>query len=95
MPDATPVRLTEQLVTLAVVDKEQLAATVPTAVFDETKLTLPVGALAGVVVSATVAVQVEIPVGMIVLGLQATLVDVLSFPVTVTVMAAEVLVLVL
>ena len=95
VPVATPVKVTEQLVTLAVVDKAQLAPTVPTLVFEETKLTLPVGELVGVVVSATVAVQVEVPVGMIVLGLQATPVVVLSLPVTVTVMVAEVLVLVL
>jgi len=94
VPTATPVKVTEQLVTLAVVDKVQLAPAVPTPVFDETKLTLPDGALAGVVVSATVAVQVEVPVGIIVLGLQATPVDVLSLPVTVTVMVAAVLVLV-
>ena len=94
-PAATPVKITEQLVTLAVVDRVQLAPTKPTPAFDETKLTLPVGALPGVVVSATVAVHVETPVGTIVPGLQATPVDVLSLPVTVTVMVAEALVLVL
>jgi len=94
-PTATPVKVTEQLVTLAVVDKLQLAPTVPTPVFDETKPTLPVGALAGVVVSATVAVHVEVAPGRIVLGVQATLVDVLSLPVTVTETVAAVLVLVL
>ncbi len=95
VPAATPVNVTEQLVTLAVVDNVQLAPAVPTPAFDETKLTLPVGALAAIVVSATVAVQVEVPDGIIVLGLQATPVDVLSFPVAVTVMVAAVLVLVL
>ena len=43
------------------------------------KLTVPVGVLAGVVVSATVTVQVLVPVGTIVLGLQTTTVEVLSF----------------
>lgn len=59
-------------------DKVQLAPTVPTAVLDEVKLTLPPGVFAGVVVSVTVAVQVESPAGTIVLGLHATLVEVLS-----------------
>jgi hypothetical protein len=48
-------------------------------VLDDVKLTEPVGVLAGVVVSVTVAVQVEVPPGRIVAGLQATAVDVLSF----------------
>jgi hypothetical protein len=95
LPTATPVKVTEQLVTLAVVDNEQLAPAVPTLVSDETKLTVPVGAFVEVVVSATVAVQEEVPVGIIVLGLQATPVDVLSLPVMVTVMVAAVLALVL
>jgi hypothetical protein len=95
VPTATPVKVAEQLVTPAVVDKVQLVSTVPTAVFEETKLTLPVGALAAVVVSATVAVQVEVPVGTIVPGVQATPVDVLSLPVTVTVTVAATLALVL
>jgi hypothetical protein len=56
----------------------QLAVTVPTAVFDDTKATAPVGMFVGVVVSLTVAVQVECPVGTIVPGLQATAVDVVS-----------------
>jgi hypothetical protein len=95
VPTATPVKLTVHLVRPAAVDKVQLVPTVPTPVFDETKLTLPVGALAGTVVSATVTVQVEVPVGMIMLGLQATLVDVLSLPLTVTVIVEAALVLVL
>ena len=73
-PGATPVKAAVQLPP----DKVQLAATVPTRVLEDTKVTLPVAVLAGVVVSATVAVQVEIPVGTIVLGLQATLVVVVS-----------------
>jgi hypothetical protein len=95
VPTATPVKVTEQLVTLAVVDKVQLASTVPTEVFEDTKLTVPPGVFEAVVVSVTVAVQLEVPVGTIVLGLQTTLVDVLSLLVTVTVTVAAVLVLVL
>jgi hypothetical protein len=52
------------------------------------KLTIPVGVFDGVVVSATVAVQVEVPVGTIVAGLQATVVVVASFAVTVMVLDA-------
>jgi hypothetical protein len=95
VPTATPVKVTEQLVTLAVVDKVQLASTVPTEVFEDTKLTVPPGVFKAVVVSVTVAVHLEVPVGTIVLGLQTTLVDVLSLLVTVTVTVAAVLVLVL
>jgi hypothetical protein len=91
MPTATPVKVTAHVPE----DRVQLAPTVPTPVFDETKLTLPDGTLAGFLVSPTVAVQVEALVGIIELGLQATLVDVLSLPVTVTVMVAAVLVLIL
>ena len=75
VPGATPVNLAVQVAFESV----QLAATVPTTVFDETKLTVPVGVLAGVVVSVTVAVQVEVPVETTVPGLHTTLVDVLSF----------------
>ena len=60
-------------------DSVQVAPTVPTAVLDEVKLTLPVGMCEAVVVSATVAVHVEVPPGGIELGLQETVVDVLSF----------------
>jgi hypothetical protein len=46
-----------------------------------TKLTEPVGVLEAVVVSVTVAVQLVVPPGAIVVGgPQVTLVDVLSFP---------------
>jgi hypothetical protein len=62
-------------------------------VLDEVKLTLPPGAFEGVVVSATVTEHEEVPVGTIVLGLQAILVDVLSLPAAETVIVAEVLML--
>jgi hypothetical protein len=48
-------------------------------VLDDVKLTEPVGVLAGVVVSVTVAAQVEEALGRIVPGVQVTAVDVLSF----------------
>jgi len=91
VPTATPVKVTEHVPEV----RMQLAPTVPTAVFEEVKLAVPVGVLDGVVVSATVTVQVEVPVGTIVLGLQTTLVDVLSFAAAVTVTVAAALVLVL
>lgn len=91
VPGATPVNVATQVPDVS----EQLALTVPIAVFDEVKPTLPPGTFVGVVVSATVTVQVEVPVGTIELGLQATLVEVLSLLVTVTVIVAEVLVLML
>ena len=75
LPGATPVKATLQLPDT----KVQLAATVPTAVFDDVKLTVPVGVFAGVVVSVTVAVQVDVPGRVIVLGLQLTPIVVLSF----------------
>lgn len=57
---------------------EQLAAAVPTAVFDEVKLTVPDGILAEVVVSETVAVHDEVaPIAMLA-GAHDTDVDVLS-----------------
>jgi len=52
-PDATPVTVAVQLPP----DNAQLAPTVPTAVSDEERLTLPDGVFAGFVVSATVRVQ--------------------------------------
>jgi hypothetical protein len=73
----------------------QLAPTVPTAVFEEVKPTVPVGEFEAVVVSITVAVHVEVPVGTIVAGLHATLVEVLSLTAAVTMTVAEALVLVL
>jgi hypothetical protein len=89
VPLATPVKVTVHLP----VNSMQLAPTVPTAIFEETKFTVPVGVLDGVVVSVTVAVQVEVPAGTIVLGPQTTPVDVLSWPVAVTVTVAVALVL--
>ncbi len=56
LPEATPVKVTEQLPAVNM----QLAPTVPTAVFDETKLTVPDGVFAAFVVSVTVAVHVEV-----------------------------------
>jgi len=72
------VNVTVQLATpvVAVADKVQLAPTVPTAVLDETKLTMPVGVVGVVKVSVTVAVQVEVPPRLMEIGLQATAVDV-------------------
>lgn len=89
VPAATPVSVAVHLPAL----KVQVVVTVATPVFDEVKPTLPVGTLEGVVVSETVAVQVEVPVGTIVTGLQAMVVDVLSLLVAVTVIVAEALTL--
>ncbi len=89
VPTATPVKATVHLPD----DKMQLAPTVPTVVSDDVKLTVPVGVLDAVVVSVTVTVQVEVAPGRIVLGLHATLVDVVSLPVTVTVIVADPLLL--
>jgi hypothetical protein len=60
VPAATPVKVTEQLVGLTVPVRVQLAPTVPTAVLDETKVTVPVGAVGVGEVSVTVAVHVEV-----------------------------------
>ena len=78
VPGATPVKTAVQLPDTRV----QLAATVPTAVFDDVKLTVPVGVFPGVVVSLIVLVQMEVALGAIVAGLQATLLDVSSFAAT-------------
>jgi len=91
VPTATPVKVTVHLPD----DKVQLAPTVPTDVFEDTKLTVPLGVFDADVVSVTVAVQAEVPVGAIVLGLQATAVDVSSLLVAVTVTVAAELALVL
>jgi hypothetical protein len=74
VPGATPVKIATQLPP----DKAQLAATVPTAVFEDTKFTLPVAVREAVVVSVTVAVHVEVPPMLIEARLQTTAVDVLS-----------------
>jgi hypothetical protein len=75
-PGATPVKATEQL---PVESRVQLALTVPTVVSDDTKLTVPDEMLDEVVVSATEAVQVEVPPILIEAGPHTTLVDVASF----------------
>ena len=99
-PAVVPVNITEQLVTLATVDRLQvlelrLPPVVPAV---RVNVTVPVGALEGVVVSATVAVtaavQLLAPKAMLQLTFP-TLVDVLSLPVEVTVTVARALVLVL
>ena len=74
VPGLTPVKAAVQLPP----DKMQLAATVPTAVFEDTKVTLPVAVREAVVVSVTVAVHVEIPPMLIEARLQLTAVDVPS-----------------
>ncbi len=74
VPGATPVKAAVQLPP----DKMQLAATVPTAVFEDTKVTLPVGVREAVVVSVTVAVHVEVPPMLMEARLQLTAVDVPS-----------------
>jgi hypothetical protein len=91
VPTATPVKGTVHIPE----DKVQLAPAVATAVFDDLKVTVPVGVLEPVVASLTVAVQVEVAPGRIEPGLQTTLVAVLSLPVAVTVTVAAALVLVL
>ncbi len=58
--------------------KLQLAATVPTAVLDDVKVTEPVGVLAAFVVSVTVAVQVDVPPMLMLAATQETPVVVLS-----------------
>ncbi len=76
VPAATPVKTAVQLPDTRV----QLAATVPTAVLDDVKLTVPVGVFAGVGMSETVAVQVEVPPMLIEAGAQDTTVKVSSLP---------------
>jgi hypothetical protein len=83
VPGATPVKIALQLPAL----KMQLAATVPTAVFDDVNVTLPVAVREAVVVSDTVAVHVEVPPMLMEARLQTTAVDVLS---ATTVIALEV-----
>ena len=98
VPAVVPVNVTEQLVTPAVVDKLHVLATSepPVVPAVNVKVTMPVGALEAVVVSATVAVtdavQLVAPNAMLQLTLP-TLVDVVSLPVTVTVTVAAALVL--
>jgi hypothetical protein len=75
LPEATPVTVTVQLPDG---DRVQLASTVPTVVSDDVNVTLPVGVFDGVVVSETVTVHVEVPPMLMLLGEQATAVEVLS-----------------
>ena len=60
-------------------DKVQLEAMVPTPALDDVKLTVPVGVFEALVVSGTVAVQVDAPPIVRVLGLHETLEEVASF----------------
>ena len=85
VPGLTPVKAAVQLPP----DKMQLAATVPTAVFEDTKVTLPVAVREAVVVSVTVAVHVEIPPMLIEARLQLTVVDVLPTVLVTVTVAAE------
>jgi hypothetical protein len=89
VPGATPVNITEQ----EPASKMQLEALSEPPVVPAVNVndTLPVGVLAGVVVSDTVAVQVDAWLITTVAGLQETAVDVLSFAVFVTVIEAEAL----
>lgn len=99
-PAVVPVNMTEQLVTPAVVDNVQvlelrLPPVVPAV---KVNVTVPFGALDGVIVSTTVAVTeaVQLVAPSPILQLRfPTFVDVFSLPVAVTVILAELLVLVL
>ena len=99
-PAVVPVNITEQLVTLAVVDKVQvlelrLPPVVPAV---NVNVIVPVGAFDAVVVSVTVAVteavQLDAPSTILQLTF-GTVVDVLSLPVAVTLTVADRLLLVL
>ncbi len=99
-PEAVPVKVTEQLVTPDVVDNEQVVepSEPPVVPGVNVKVTLPVGAFEAVVVSVTVAVTLAVqllPPNAMLQVTSGTEVDVLSFPVTVTVTVAAELVLVL
>lgn len=83
MPAVVPVKVTEQLVTLAIVDRVQVGAlNVPPVVpVVSVKVTVPEGEFEAVVVSATVAVTVAVqlvPPSAIVQLTGPRLVDVLS-----------------
>jgi len=86
VPTATPVKVTVQLRDVNM----QLASTVPTELLDETRLTLPVAVFSGAVVSATFTEHEEVEPTLMLLGVQATLVEVSSFVGTVTVIVFEV-----
>ena len=89
-PAVVPVKVTEQLVTPDVVDKLQVGELrePPVVPAVSVNVTVPVGALEGVVVSATVAVtdaaQLVLPGEMLQLTF-GTVVEVLSFAVKVTI----------
>src|SRR5207249_10937949 len=87
-----PTRRSSELVKVTVqvpdAPRVQLAPTVPTAVFDDVKLTVPVAVLAAFVVSVTVAVHVDVPPMLIDRGAEDTAVVVLSL-FTVIVLEAE------
>ena len=85
VPADTPVKATVQVPDTP---RAQLAPTVPTAVFDDVKLTVPDGVFAALVVSVTVAVQVDVP-PMLIGVAHETAVDVLSNGVGVTVIVFE------
>jgi hypothetical protein len=85
VPGATPVAETVQEPDVV---RLQLVPTVPTEEADDVKVTVPDGVFAGVVVSATVTVQVELPPILMLAGAQATLVEVESI-VTVTLTDVE------
>ena len=85
-PATRPVNITEHEPEVRV----QLAPTLPTVMFDDANVTVPVGVLEAVVVSAIEAVHVEVAPMPTALGLQATLVAVLSLEGTVTVTVFEV-----
>jgi hypothetical protein len=73
-PAATQVKVT---VHVPVPPNVQLAATVPTAVFDDVNVTVPLGVMAvPTLVSVTVAVHVDAPPMLMLDGAQETLVDV-------------------
>jgi len=100
VPALVPVKVTEQLVTPAAVDRLHMLALrePPVVPAVNVKVTIPVGAFEAVVVSVTVAVtdEVQLVTPSAMLQLTApTLVEVLSLPVTVTVTVAAELVLVL
>src|SRR5438093_10150181 len=86
MPRAGRLTVTGHVVSSRV----QLVSAVPVVVLYNVKLTVPDGVFAGVVVSETVAVQVDVPPMLIDAGAQTTVVEVLSSCPGVTLMAAEV-----
>jgi hypothetical protein len=87
VPDERPVNMTEQVaIPFVTPDKVQLVPTLSIAEPEEVKVILPVGFKENVelVLSATVAIHVEVPSTPIMVGLQKTVVEVFAFT-TVTV----------